>query len=115
MAIGGIVFSLTAGIRCVIFRRATLVIGIILFRHATLVIHGIFICHTTTAMHGGHNNQPKEGCAMKMPATEAKQQATTSQHNERTRGWQNTNTSATTAMGTMTMVMVTAASMTTMK
>jgi hypothetical protein len=35
---------------------------------------------------GEHNNQPKEGRAAKMPATEAMQQAMTSQFNERTRG-----------------------------
>jgi hypothetical protein len=31
----------------------------------------------------------KEGCTAKMPATEAMQQATTSQHDERTTGWCN--------------------------
>ncbi len=35
---------------------------------------------------GEHNNQLKEGWAAKMQATVATQQATTSQHNERTRG-----------------------------
>jgi hypothetical protein len=54
-------------------------------------------------MHGKHNNQPKVGRMAKMPATEAKQQATTSWLDERTRKWRNTNTSAMTATGTMTM------------
>jgi hypothetical protein len=38
---------------------------------------------------GEHNNQPKEGRAAKMPATEVMQQATTSQRNERTQGQRN--------------------------
>ncbi len=38
---------------------------------------------------GEHNNQPKEGGAAKMPATEAMQQAMTSQHDKRTRGRHN--------------------------
>ncbi len=45
---------------------------------------------------------------VKMPATEAKQQAITSRHNKRTRGWRNTNASATTAMGMMTTSTMTA-------
>ncbi len=32
------------------------------------------------AMRGEHNNQPKEGCAAKMPATEEKQQERVAQH-----------------------------------
>jgi hypothetical protein len=80
-------------------------------RHATLAIGGTVICHTTMAMHGKHNNQPKEGCAAKMPATEAKQQATASRRYERTGGQCNTNASATTATGTMTTATVTAANM----
>jgi hypothetical protein len=43
-----------------------------------------------------------------MPATEVKQEAMTSRHNNRTRGRCNTNASATTAMGTMTTAMMTA-------
>jgi hypothetical protein len=35
---------------------------------------------------GEHNNQPKEGRAAEMPATEATQQAMKSQHDIRTRG-----------------------------
>ncbi len=35
---------------------------------------------------GEHNNQPKEGWAAKMPATEATQQAMTCQQDKRTRG-----------------------------
>jgi hypothetical protein len=53
------------------------------------------------AMRGKHNNQPKEGCAAKMPATEAKQQATTSRRDKRMRGWCNTKASARSAMGTI--------------
>ncbi len=48
-----------------------------------------------------------------MPATEAKQQATTSQCNKRTRGWRNKNASAMTAMGMITTGTVTAATTTT--
>jgi hypothetical protein len=69
------------------------------------------------AMHSKHNNQPKEGRVAKMPATEVKQQATTSRRNERTRGWRNTNASAMTATGTMTsatMTLPTTMTMTTM-
>jgi hypothetical protein len=97
-----IIFSLTAtGIRGNIVCHATLAIGVTVFRHATLAIHSVVICRSTTAMHGKHNNQPKEGRVAKMPATEAKQQATTSRRNERTRGWRNTNISTMTATGTM--------------
>jgi hypothetical protein len=45
----------------------------------------------------------------KMPATEGKQQETTSRRNKRTRGWCNMNASAMTATGTMTTAMVTEA------
>jgi hypothetical protein len=82
MTIGGIVFSLTAmRIRSVAFRCATTVIGINVFRHTTLAIH---------------NNQPKEGRPAKMPATEAKQLATTSRRIKRTKEPHNTNARATT-------------------
>jgi hypothetical protein len=64
-------------------------------------------------MRNKHNNQPKEGRVANMPATEAKQQASTSWRNERTRGQCNTNASATTKMGTMTTVTVTVATITT--
>jgi hypothetical protein len=47
-------------------------------------------------------------------SNKGKQQATTSQHKERRRGWHNTNASAMTAMGTMAMATVTAATMMTM-
>ncbi len=47
---------------------------------------GIVVCHTTTAMRGVHNNQPEEGRAAKIPATEVKLQATTSRRNKRMRG-----------------------------
>jgi hypothetical protein len=98
MAIGGVVIGLTAtGICGVIFRRATLVIGVIIFCRATLAIHGVVVYRTTTAMCSGHNNQPKEGCVAKMLATEAKQQATTSHRDKKSRGRHNTNTSAMTA------------------
>jgi hypothetical protein len=33
--------------------------------------NSVVICHTTAAMRGKHNNQPKEGCTAKMPATKA--------------------------------------------
>ncbi len=85
MVIDSIVFSLTAmGVCGVVFCRATSVIGIVIFCHATLVIH---------------NNQPKEGHAARMPATEAEQRATTIWCNKRTRGQcnMNMNASATTA------------------
>jgi hypothetical protein len=81
--------------------------GIVIFHRATLAISGIVICYTTRAIRGKHNSQPKEGRAAKMPATEAKQQATTSRHGEKTRGQCNTNTSTTTAMGMMKMATVT--------
>jgi hypothetical protein len=84
-----------------------LAIDVTIFRCATSAIRGIVICHTTMAMRGKHNNQPKEEPTVKMPVTEAKQQATTSRHNKRMRGWCNTNASATTATGTMTMSTVT--------
>ncbi len=58
-------------IRSVIFSRATLMIGIVIFRCAILAMPGIGICGTTAAMHSEYNNQPKEGRAEKMPATEA--------------------------------------------
>ncbi len=45
--------------------------------------------------------------AAKMPATEVKQQATTSWRDERMRGQRNTNASTMAAMGMMTMVMMT--------
>jgi hypothetical protein len=90
------------------------VIGVAVFCRATSSICGIVICHTTTAMHGEHNNKPKEGCAAKMPATEAKKQKTTSRSNKRIRGWCITNASAMTAMWTMTMAMVTVQTMRTM-
>ncbi len=100
--IGGIIFDLTAtGICSVVICRATLAIGVAVFHCTTLAICGVVICRTTTSIRRKHKNQPKEGHASKMPATEAKQQATNSPHDERTRGWHNTNASATTAMGTM--------------
>ncbi len=71
-----------AGIRGVVFHPTTLVTGIVIFRHTAL---------------GIHNNQPKERRAAKIPATEAKQLATTSRRDEMTRGWRNTNASATTS------------------
>jgi hypothetical protein len=88
--------------------HATLVIGVSVFRHTTLAIRGVVICRSTTALRSEHNNQPKEGHAAKMPVTEAKQQATTSRRDERTRGQRNTNASKTTAMGTITMAKMTA-------
>jgi hypothetical protein len=45
-----------------------------------------------------HNNQTRNGCVAKVPATEAKQQATTSQRNKRARGHCNTNISVITAI-----------------
>jgi hypothetical protein len=66
------------GIRNDIVCHATSAIGVAIFRHTTLEIRGVFIFRSTTTMRGEHNNQPKEGGAAKMPAKEAKQQATTS-------------------------------------
>ncbi len=37
-----------------------------------VVVVSVVVCCTTMAMRGIHNNQPKEACAAKMPATEAK-------------------------------------------
>ena len=90
-----IVFSLTVkGISNDIVCRATSGIDVAIFCRATLAIQGVVICRSTTAMRGEHINQPNEGRAAKVPAAEAKQQATTSQCNKRTRGRHNTNTSA---------------------
>jgi hypothetical protein len=98
-----IVFSLTAtGIRGNVVCHATLTIGVAIFHQATSAIHSVVICCSTMAMHGGHNNQQKEGLTEKMPVTEAKQQATTSWRDKRTRGRRNTNVGAMTAMGMMT-------------
>jgi hypothetical protein len=103
-----IVFSLTTtGIRNNVICCATSVIGVAIFCHATLAIRGVVICRSTMAMQG-HNNQPKEGHAAKMPATEAKQKATTSWRNERIRGQRNMNASVITETGTMTTAMMTA-------
>jgi hypothetical protein len=83
MALGGIIFSLTAmGIRGVIFRQATLVIGIIVFRRATLAIRNVAVCRITTAMCGEHNNQPKEGHTSKMPAYDPLTQLTREHRDE---------------------------------
>jgi hypothetical protein len=91
-----IVFSLTTkGISNDVVCRATSVIDVAIFCRTTSAIQCVVICHSTTAMRGEHINQPNEGRAAKVPVTEAKQQATTSQCNERTRGWRNTNASAT--------------------
>ncbi len=91
----GIVFSLTAkGISNDVVCRATLAIDFAIFHRATLAIQGVVICHSTMAMRSEHINQPNEGHAAKVPATEAKEQATTSRCNERTRGRRNTNASA---------------------
>jgi hypothetical protein len=92
-----IVFSLTAkGISNEVICRVTSAIDVAIFRHTTLAIQGVvIICPFTMAMHGEHINQPNEGGAAKVPGTEAKQQATTSRCNKRTRGWRNTNASAT--------------------
>jgi hypothetical protein len=104
-----IVFSLTAtGIRGNVLCRAALAIGVAIFRRATLALRGVVICRSTTAMRGGHNKQPKEGSAAKMPATEAKQEATTSWRDDRIRGRRNMNASAMTATGTMTTATMTA-------
>jgi hypothetical protein len=117
MVIGGIIFGLTAtGIRSNVVCRTTLeiLVTIVILHRATLVIRGVVICCPTTAICNKHNNQPKEECTAKMPETEAKQQATTNWHNERTRGQHNMNASATTAMGRITMARVTMATTTTM-
>ncbi len=91
-----IVFSLTAkGISDDVVCHATLAIDVTIFRRATSAIQGIVICRSTTAMCGEHLNQPNEGRTAKVPATEAKQQATTSRCNKRMRGQHNTNASAT--------------------
>jgi hypothetical protein len=91
-----IVFILTAkGISDDVVCHATSAIDVAIFRRAALAIRGVVICRSTTAMRGEHINQPNEGCAAKVPATEAKQQTTTSQCNKRTRGQRNTNASAT--------------------
>jgi hypothetical protein len=66
-------------------------------RWRVVAVVGVVVCRTTTAMRGIHNNQPKEGCVAKMPATEVKQHSTTSWRNKRMRGWHNMNTSAMTA------------------
>jgi hypothetical protein len=90
-----IVFSVTTkGISNKVVCCATLAIDVAIFRRATLAIRGVVICRSTAAMRGGHINQPNEGRAAKVPATEVKQQTTTSQCNERTRGQRNTNASA---------------------
>jgi hypothetical protein len=61
MAIGSIIFSLTAtGICSVVFHCATLVIGVVIFCHTALAICSIVVCRTPTAMPGKHNNQPKK-------------------------------------------------------
>jgi hypothetical protein len=65
-------------------------------RWRVVAVFGVVICRTTTAMGCVHNNQPEEGCAAKISATEGKLQATTSRRNERMQGRHNTNTSATT-------------------
>jgi hypothetical protein len=49
---------------------------------------------------------------VKMPATEAKQQTTTSRRDKRKRGWHNMNTSALTAMGMTTATMAAPTTMT---
>ncbi len=58
---------------------------------STLVSNASFWWRQWEEARGGgeHNNQPKEGREAKMPATEATQQATTSWHNKRTKGWRN--------------------------
>jgi hypothetical protein len=104
-----IVFSLTATeIRDDVVCFTTSAIGVAIFHCITSAILGIVICRSTTAMRGEHNNHPKQGSAAKMPAIEAKQQATTSQREKRTRGQRNTNASAMTATGTMTLATMTA-------
>ncbi len=105
---GYIVFSLTAmGICGNVVCHATLAIGVAVFPHATLVIRSVVICCSTTAMRGGHHKQPKEGRAVKMPVTEAKQEAITSRRDNRMRGRRNTNASTMTATGMMTTVTMT--------
>ncbi len=89
-----IVVSLTVkGISNDIVYRATSGIDVAIFRRATLAIQGVIICRSTMTMRGEHINQPNERCMAKVPATEAKQQGTTSRCNERTRGQHNTNAS----------------------
>jgi hypothetical protein len=58
------------------------------------------------AMRSEYNNQLKEGCVAKMPATDAKQQATTSRCNKRVRGMSNTKAGAMAATGKMTLAMM---------
>ncbi len=91
-----IVFSLTVkGISNHIVCHATSGIDVAIFCRATLAIRGVIICRSTTIMRGEHINQPNERRMAKVPATEAKQQGTTSQCNKRTRGQRNTNASTT--------------------
>ncbi len=66
-------------------------------RWRVVVVVGVVVCRTTTAMRNVHNNQLEEGCAAKIPVTEAKLQATTSRRDEKMRGRHNTNASAMTA------------------
>jgi hypothetical protein len=117
MAIGGIdFFSLTTmGLCSVVFRHGTLVGGIIVFGCTMSLQQYMALssaapsqqCTASTTF-----SQNKDSVA-KLPATEGKQQATTSGHNERTRGWCNTNTSTMTAMEMMTLAAVTATTVTT--
>ncbi len=51
-----------------------------------VAVVGVVICRTPMTMHGIHNNQQEEERAAKIPATEAKLQATTSRRNKRIRG-----------------------------
>jgi hypothetical protein len=91
-----IVFSLTTkGIGDNVVCRTTLAIDVNIFCRDTLAIQGVVISCSTTVMRGEHINQPNEGRTAKVPAIEAKQQATTSRCNKRTRGRHNTNASAT--------------------
>jgi hypothetical protein len=106
-AVARVVAVVVAVVRCIVFRLtakgisndvvcgATLALDVAIFYRASLAIQGVVICRSTTAMLGEHINQPNEVRAAKVPATEAKQQATTSRCNERTRGRRNTNVSAT--------------------
>jgi hypothetical protein len=58
----------------------------------TLVLKASFLMTAAgeeTKEGGKHNNQPIEGRAAKISATEETQQATTSQRHERTKGWHN--------------------------
>jgi hypothetical protein len=90
-----IVFNLTAkGISNNVGCCATLTIDVAIFCRATLAIQGVIIYRSTMAMRGEQITQPNEGHAAKVPATEAKQQATTSRCNKRTKGQRNTNASA---------------------